>query len=200
MIAALDEFKPFPTGNSPLLPGSARGLVTMRYMLDTNICIYAIKNRPASVIAALRAHESAGIGISAVSVGELYFGVKKAAPRNLLALQHFLQPLEIADFDPAAAETYKIRQQLEAAGTPVGPWIPRLPPMPCPWASPWSKQQCAGVPTGGGVAAGELGLNGFRSPAPATAHSMDIGEANTYAIGVRNTISKFCFSRKGAAL
>ena len=95
----------------------------MRYMLDTNICIYAIKNRPASVIAALRAHESAGIGISAVSVGELYFGVKKSgSAKNLLALQHFLQPLEIADFDPAAAETYgEIRQQLEAAGTPIGP-------------------------------------------------------------------------------
>lgn len=79
----------------------------MRYMLDTNICIYAIKNRPASVLAALRAKQSGGIGISSISVAELYFGAEKSgSPRNLQALQHFLEPLEIADFDLAAAQAY----------------------------------------------------------------------------------------------
>ena len=95
----------------------------MRYMLDTNICIYAIKNRPASVLEALRSHEAAGIGISSISAAELFFGaVKSGSPRNLAALRHFLAPLEIADFDPAAAETYgRIRFDLERAGTPIGP-------------------------------------------------------------------------------
>ena len=95
----------------------------MRYMLDTNICIYAIKNRPASVLAALRAHEAAGIGLSGISAAELYFGVRKSgSAKNLLALQHFLEPLEIADFDLAAAQAYgELRHVLESRGTPIGP-------------------------------------------------------------------------------
>lgn len=95
----------------------------MRYMLDTNICIYAIKNRPAAVLTTLRAHEAAGIGISSISVAELYFGAKKSgSAKNLLALQHFLEPLEIADFDLAAAQAYgELRHELESRGTPIGP-------------------------------------------------------------------------------
>ena len=95
----------------------------MRYMLDTNICIYAIKRRPAAVVAALRAHAAAGIGVSSVTVAELYFGaVKSGSARNLQALQHFLEPLEVADFDRTAAEAYgAVRHMLERAGTPIGP-------------------------------------------------------------------------------
>ena len=95
----------------------------MRYMLDTNICIYAIKNRPYNVLVALRAHESAGIGISSISAAELYFGARKSgSAKNLLALQHFLEPLEIADFALAAAQAYgDLRHVLEAGGTPIGP-------------------------------------------------------------------------------
>lgn len=95
----------------------------MRYMLDTNICIYAIKNRPASVLAALRAYEAVGIGLSSISAAELYFGVRKSgSAKNLLALQHFLEPLEIADFDLAAAQAYgELRHALESRGTPIGP-------------------------------------------------------------------------------
>ena len=95
----------------------------MRYMLDTNICIYAIKNRPAAVIEALRAHEAAGIGISSISVAELYFGAQKSgSTRNLTALKQFLEPLEVADVDLAAAQIYgRVRATLEAKGTPIGP-------------------------------------------------------------------------------
>ena len=95
----------------------------MRYMLDTNICIYAIKHRPVSVIESLRANEAAGIGISSITAAELYYCVRKSgSPRNALALQHFLEPLEIADFDAQVAKIYaEVRQALEAAGTPIGP-------------------------------------------------------------------------------
>jgi tRNA(fMet)-specific endonuclease VapC len=56
-------------------------------------------------------------------VAELEFGaVKSGSARNLAALQQFLEPLEIADFDRVAATTYGwLRAQLEAAGTPIGP-------------------------------------------------------------------------------
>lgn len=92
-------------------------------MLDTNICIYAIKHRPPEVLAALRAHESAGLGLSSITVAELYFGVAKSGSvRNLQALAQFLEPLEVADFDKHAAQSYgQLRARLEAAGTPIGP-------------------------------------------------------------------------------
>ena len=95
----------------------------MRYMLDTNICIYAIKNRPAQVLTHLRAHETAGIGISSISVAELYFGVTQSgSAQNLTALQQFLEPLEIADFDVSATQAYgTLRYTLERSGTPIGP-------------------------------------------------------------------------------
>ena len=95
----------------------------MRYMLDTNICIYAIKHRPASVIEALRKHAGEGVGVSSITVAELFFGVEKSgSERNRTALRHFLEPLEIADFDTPAAEAYGgVRWQLEQAGTPIGP-------------------------------------------------------------------------------
>ena len=95
----------------------------MRYILDTNICIYAIKNQPAQVLTQLRAREAEGIGISSISVAELYFGVSKSgSARNLAALQQFLEPLEIADFDLNAAQVYgTLRYALERLGTPIGP-------------------------------------------------------------------------------
>lgn len=92
-------------------------------MLDTNICIYAIKQRPVGVIAALRRHAMEGIGVSSITVAELFFGVRKSgSEKNLRALQQFLAPLEVADFDRAAAEVYgRVRDCLEKAGTPIGP-------------------------------------------------------------------------------
>jgi tRNA(fMet)-specific endonuclease VapC len=95
----------------------------MRFMLDTNICIYAIKQRPREVLAALRAQEVAGLGLSSVTVAELAFGVARSgSARNQRALEQFLEPLEIADFDRSAALVYgRLRAALEAAGTPIGP-------------------------------------------------------------------------------
>ena len=95
----------------------------MRFMLDTNICIYAIKHRPPEVLAALRAHEAAGLGLSSITVAELFFGMHKSgSARNIAALQQFLEPLEVADFDrPAASACGRLRATLEAAGTPIGP-------------------------------------------------------------------------------
>ena len=94
----------------------------MQFMLDTNICIYAIKHRPPEVLAALRRHEADGLGVSSITVAELFFGVEKSGSlRNRLALQQFLEPLEIADFDRAAAAAYgPLRATLDAAGTPIG--------------------------------------------------------------------------------
>ena len=99
-------------------------------MLDTKICIHAIQHRPPEVLAALRAHEPAGLGLSSISVAELSFGVHKSgSPRNIAALRQILEPLEIADFDRAAALSYgRLRAMREAAGTPSARQTPRSPP------------------------------------------------------------------------
>ena len=95
-----------------------------RYMLDTNICIYAIKNKPLKVIERLKEHDPSEICISVITYAELEHGVEKssAPERNRLALILFLAEMEILDFDTAAAEEYgKIRADLEKKGTPIGP-------------------------------------------------------------------------------
>lgn len=96
----------------------------MRYMLDTNICIYAIKHKPPQVFEHLRSHEPEEICISSVTYAELVYGVEKsaAAEKNRLALSLLLSNIEILDFDvPASNEYGKIRAVLEKNGTPIGP-------------------------------------------------------------------------------
>jgi tRNA(fMet)-specific endonuclease VapC len=96
----------------------------MRYMLDTDICIYVINERPAAVLQAFRRHEAAGLGISSVTAAELFYGVARTgSQRNLQALRRFLAPLEIAAFDGAAAEVCgSLRAWLAGQGTPIGPY------------------------------------------------------------------------------
>ena len=96
----------------------------MRYMLDTNICIYAIKHKPEPVFLHLQEHDPAEICISAVTYAELVHGVEKsqAIEKNRVALALLLANIEILTFDSSAAESYgKIRADLEKAGTPIGP-------------------------------------------------------------------------------
>lgn len=96
----------------------------MRYMLDTDICIYTINEKPAAVLRAFRAHEAAGLGISSVTAAELFFGVARTgSQRNLTALRQFLGTLEIAAFDAAAAEVCgSVRAWLATQRTPIGPY------------------------------------------------------------------------------
>jgi tRNA(fMet)-specific endonuclease VapC len=95
----------------------------MRYLLDTNICIYAIKERPRRVVARLLRRDVGDVGLSAITLSELQCGVEKSSrpAQNRRALAQFLAPLEIAPYDDRAAASYGvIRAQLEAQGTPIG--------------------------------------------------------------------------------
>ena len=95
----------------------------MKYMLDTNICIYLIKQHPAKVIKHFRSHAIGDIGISSITLAELRYGVSKSrhVEKNQQALDEFILSLEIADFDEKAAQEYgAIRAELERAGKPVG--------------------------------------------------------------------------------
>lgn len=96
----------------------------MKYMLDTNICIYAIKHKPDAVIKKFLSYEPEELCISAVTYAELMHGVEKsmAVERNRIAMSLFLSPITILEFDGQAAEEYgKIKAELEKKGTPIGP-------------------------------------------------------------------------------
>ena len=96
----------------------------MRYLLDTNICIYVIKHKPEKVFQKLQTIHPEDVCISSVTYAELVHGVEKSAAveKNRLALSILLANMEILDFDVDAADCYgKIRAGLEKNGTPIGP-------------------------------------------------------------------------------
>ena len=95
----------------------------MRYMLDTNICIYAIKHKPEKVFQKLQTVDPQDVYVSSVTYAELVHGVEKSAAveKNRLALTMLLANIEILDFDVDAADCYgKIRADLEKKGIPIG--------------------------------------------------------------------------------
>ena len=95
----------------------------MRYLLDTNICIYMIKQRPLRVMEKFRACDVGDIGVSAITVSELWYGVAKSQNQaaNSKALRQFLLPLNVVSYDERAAEVYgEIRADLKQAGEPIG--------------------------------------------------------------------------------
>jgi tRNA(fMet)-specific endonuclease VapC len=92
-------------------------------LLDTNICIHIIKRKPASVLEHFMQHQPGDIGISAITLAELQFGVAKsqAQKKNQNALDEFLLPLEVLPFSESATHAYgQIRANLERRGTPIG--------------------------------------------------------------------------------
>jgi tRNA(fMet)-specific endonuclease VapC len=92
-------------------------------MLDTNICIYIMKNRPEHIKEKLKTFNLGDVYLSSVVVSELYYGVYKSVQieRNLVALEHFLKPFNIVDYDLKASVEYgKIRGSLEKAGKAIG--------------------------------------------------------------------------------
>ena len=96
----------------------------MRYMLDTNICIYAIKHKPEKVFNKLQEVDPEDVCVSSVTYAELVHGVEKSAAveKNRLALSMLLANIEIKNFDTDAADCYgKIRADLEKKGTPIEP-------------------------------------------------------------------------------
>lgn len=95
----------------------------MRVMLDTNICIYVIKRHPQRVIERFRSRAVGDIGISVITLAELQYGASKSSQpkRNHEALQQFVSPLRVADFDRRASAVYgELRPKLERRGRPIG--------------------------------------------------------------------------------
>jgi tRNA(fMet)-specific endonuclease VapC len=95
----------------------------MKLMLDTNVCIYLIKEHPVSVLERFAAHPVGDIGISVITLAELEYGVAKSSrpAKNREALEQFVSPLDVAPFDRAATAAYgRLRTALEKKGQPIG--------------------------------------------------------------------------------
>ena len=95
----------------------------MELMLDTNVCLYLIKEHPPSVVERFATHAVGDIGISVMTLAELEYGVSKSGrpARNREALDQFISPLEVAPFDRQATAAYgKLRTTLEKKGRTIG--------------------------------------------------------------------------------
>lgn len=95
----------------------------MKYLLDTNICITLIRQKPQALLKRLISHEPGEVGISSITLAELFHGVEKSAQpvQNKAALEQFLLPIVLSDFDLNAALAYgKIRAELERSGQLIG--------------------------------------------------------------------------------
>ena len=96
----------------------------LKYLLDTNIVIYTMKNRPQRVKKRFQQHHGQ-MGISTVTIGELVFGAEHSqqAERNLADLEALAARLEVLPFDNQAAYHFgQIRAALYRTGQPIGPY------------------------------------------------------------------------------
>jgi len=95
----------------------------MRFLLDTDTCIYTLKQNPA-VLKHLLAQGREDIAVSVITEAELRTGAAKStsAAKTLGLVENFLRPLGIVEFTSNDAASYaQVRAKLERAGTPIGP-------------------------------------------------------------------------------
>ena len=96
----------------------------MKYMLDTNMCIFLLKHKPIQVIRRFLQHDPGDICISSITYAELVHGVERSQSkeRNRAALLMFLSEIQIMPFGDLEAEVYgALKSELQKKGTPIGP-------------------------------------------------------------------------------
>lgn len=94
------------------------------YLLDTNACIRLMTGRSSALIANLGRHHPSEIRMSSIVRAELSFGAYRSSrpAENLRILEKFLAPYISVPFDDPCGEVYgRIRADLAALGTPIGP-------------------------------------------------------------------------------
>jgi tRNA(fMet)-specific endonuclease VapC len=94
----------------------------LKYLLDTNIVIYVIKQRPVEVLEIFNRHQGR-MAISSVTLAELVHGAEKSSDvsRNIAVVEDFVSRLAVLAYDDKAAWQYgNIRATLEKVGQPIG--------------------------------------------------------------------------------
>lgn len=95
----------------------------MKYLLDTNICIYLIKNKSERLLKKFTRINPESVALTAITVSELWYGVFKSKKQkeNEAALREFLLPFTVINFDEKSAEVYgNLRNDLQKRGRPIG--------------------------------------------------------------------------------
>lgn len=96
----------------------------LKYMLDTNIIIYVIKNRPEIARKKFKQHQDQ-MCISSITWGELVYGAERSSKpeQNLADIEGMASRMDILPFDSAAANHFgQVRAELYKAGKPIGPY------------------------------------------------------------------------------
>ena len=96
----------------------------LKYMLDTNIVIYTMKNKPDSVRERFKKHHERTC-ISTITYMELVYGAERSSnpDRNLTSLEGFVARMDVLPLDDsAAAHAGQIRAELARLGMPIGPY------------------------------------------------------------------------------
>jgi tRNA(fMet)-specific endonuclease VapC len=94
----------------------------LKYLLDTNTCVYAIKRLP-TVIRRMEVLSPEDLGVTVITLAELWFGARKSSrpERTRASVDAFLRPFEVVPLDREAAESYAdIRLHLAKSGRPIG--------------------------------------------------------------------------------
>ncbi|RSZ29569.1 type II toxin-antitoxin system VapC family toxin [Variovorax beijingensis] len=97
--------------------------MAIRYLLDTNICIYIAKHNPAAVRARFEQLSADILAISVITLGELQHGAEKSQARSkaLAALKQLQSVIQVQPVTEAVAQHYgQIRSALERKGRPIG--------------------------------------------------------------------------------
>ena len=95
----------------------------MKYLLDTDTCIYALKQR-AAVLERMLSGSRADVAVSVITEAELRTGAAKSSSpvKTMRLVENFLRPLTLVEFTSSDAASYaNVRAKLERAGTPIGP-------------------------------------------------------------------------------
>ena len=95
----------------------------MQYLLDTNICIYIARRKPARVLSRLQEMRPGDLGMSVVTYLELVYGAWKSqhVEANLAKIEQLRQIVPVQPLDAGAASHYgRLRAELENKGSPIG--------------------------------------------------------------------------------
>lgn len=96
---------------------------TVRYLLDTNICIYINRHQPPEVRERFARHGAGELAMSVVTWGELRFGAEKsqARERSLAVLDELARLIQVVPLPTQAGEHYgRVRATLQRSGQPIG--------------------------------------------------------------------------------
>ena len=97
--------------------------MSLRYLLDTNICIYIAKQRPPEVARRFTRLAAGTVGMSLITYGELRYGAEKSVrgAEALATLDQLVELIPVLELSAGVGETYgKLRAHLERLGTPIG--------------------------------------------------------------------------------